>query len=60
MSRMSLTKRQANYIWYCIKKASGVKNNVADLCLSNGITMDEMVEFERFVQNAIESIKVEP
>lgn len=55
-----LTKRQANYIWYCIKCHNGFVEDRGEWRRNLDISEEEMDEFQELVQNAIESIKVEP
>lgn len=57
---MILTKRRANYIWYCINRKEGLvyfKDDWLDGC---DISEEELDEFESLVQRAIESITAEP
>lgn len=57
----TLTKRQANYIWYCINQHSYLLSESAeDWCDECGISLDEFEAFSSLVEDAIESITAEP
>ena len=60
MSRMSLTKRQANYIWYCINSHNGFVEDRGEWRYNLDISEEELDEFQELVQNAINSITAEP
>lgn len=56
----TLTKRQANYIWYCIGRHEGLVYHKSDWLDGCDISEEEFEEFEKLVQDAIESITAEP
>ena len=55
-----LTKRQANYIWYCINSHNGFVEDRGEWRYNLDISEEELDEFEELVQNAINSITAEP
>ena len=59
MSRMSLTKRRANYIWYCINSHNGFVEDRGEWRYNLDISEEEMDEFRDLVLDAINSIKAE-
>lgn len=56
----TLTKRQANYIWYCINQHNGFVEDRGEWRYNLDISEEEMDAFDELVQNAIESITAEP
>ena len=54
------TKRQANYIWYCICIHEGFADERGEWRRNNDISEEELDEFQELVQNAINSITAEP
>ena len=57
---MTLTKRQANYIWYCINQHNGFVEDRGEWRYNLDISEEEMDAFDELVKNAIESITAEP
>lgn len=57
---MKLTKRQANYIWYCICCHEGFAEDRGEWRYNLDISEEEMDEFRDLVLDAIESITAEP
>ena len=55
-----LTKRQANYIWYCINQHNGFVEDRGEWRYNLDISEEEMDAFDELVQNAINSITAEP
>lgn len=53
---MTLTKRRASYIWYCMHNHSDFVYFRDDWLDGCGISKEEMDAFEELVQSAIESI----
>ena len=56
---MTLTKRRANYIWYCMHNHSDFVYFRDDWLDGCGISKEEMDAFEELVQSSIESITAE-
>ena len=56
----TLTKRQANYIWYCINQHNGFVEDRGEWRYNLDISEEEMDAFDELVKNAIESITAEP
>lgn len=57
---MTLTKRRANYIWYCINQHDGFVEDRGEWRYNLDISEEEMDAFDELVTNAIESITAEP
>lgn len=57
---MTLTKRQANYIWYCINQHNGFVEDRGEWRYNLDISEEEMDAFDKLVKNAINSITAEP
>ena len=56
---MILTKRRANYIWYCINQHNGFVEDRGEWRYNLDISEEEMDAFESLVEGAIESITAE-
>ena len=56
----TLTKRRANYIWYCICCHDGFVEDRGEWRYNLDISEDEMDEFRDLVLDAINSITAEP
>lgn len=55
---MTLTKRKANYIWYCINEHGELLSEGAECwCEACGISLDEFDAFVSLVEDAIENIE---
>ena len=57
---MKLTKRRANYIWYCICCHEGFVEDRGEWRYNLDISEEEMDEFRDLVLDAINSITAEP
>lgn len=56
----TLTKRQANYIWYCINSHNGFVEDRGEWRCNLDISEEELDAFQELVQSAINSITAEP
>lgn len=56
----TLTKRQANYIWYCINSHNGFVEDRGEWRENCDISEEEFEAFDDLVLDAISSITAEP
>lgn len=57
---MKLTKRRANYIWYCINSHNGFVEDRGEWRYNLDISEEEVEAFDDLVLDAISSITAEP